>query len=137
MYNKKVVEKLIILAKKAQKKGEVPIAAIIIKDNKIISKAYNKRKSSNNPLFHAEIQCIIKAAKKTKDWRLNKCTLFTTIEPCHMCKEIIKECRIQHTYYLLENPKVINYKQSIKKIDSDLTNDYEKIIKDFFKNIRK
>lgn len=135
--NDKYVNTLMKLANKASKKGEVPVSAIIVKNNKIIAKAYNKRTRSNNPLFHAEIQCIIKAAKKQKDWRLDDCTLLTSMEPCHMCKEIIKECRISKTYFLLENNKKINYKQTFIKLNNDLSKEYESLLKNFFSNIRK
>ena len=82
------------LAKKAYKKGEVPIGAVIVKNGKIISKGYNKREKSQNALMHAEIVAINKACKKLKSWRLDGCTIFCTLEPCFMCAGAILNARI-------------------------------------------
>lgn len=98
----KYINELINLSKKSLKKSEVPIAALIIDEKgKIISKAYNTRNIKQQTINHAEILVITKANKKLKSWRLNKCTLYVTIEPCDMCKSVIKESRIQNVYYLL------------------------------------
>ena len=82
------------LAKKAYKKGEVPIGAVIVKNGKIISKGYNKREKSQNALMHAEIVAINKACKKLKSWRLDDCTIYCTLEPCFMCAGAILNARI-------------------------------------------
>lgn len=129
-------ENLIKLSKKALKHSEVPVAALIVKDNKIIAKAYNKRYRNNNPLMHAEIKCIIKACKKLNDWRLNDCILYCTLEPCHMCKEIIKETRINKVYYIAESKKDVNYKSKFKFVNNEYTKIYNNILTNFFKKIR-
>lgn len=126
---------LIKLTKKAYKKGEVPIAAIIVKNNKIISKAYNLREKNNDVLGHAEIIAIKKATKKLKTWHLNDCILYSTVEPCDMCKSIISEAKIDKVYFFLKNEKLRNSTTKyifLNKID----NEFKKIIKDFFKKIR-
>ncbi len=126
---------LIKLTKKAYKKGEVPIAAIIVKNNKIISKAYNLREKNNDVLGHAEIIAIKKATKKLKTWHLNDCILYSTVEPCDMCKSIINEAKIDKVYFFLKNEKLRNSTTKyifLNKID----NEFKKIIKDFFKKIR-
>lgn len=123
------------LAKKAFNKGEVPVAALIVHNGKIISTSYNKRRK-NNILGHAEIECIIKATKKLNDWRLSNCEMYVTLMPCHMCLEIIKESRIKKVYYLLENEKVINFKTDFIKIDSSITHECRELLTSFFKNIR-
>lgn len=123
------------LLSKAFKRGEVPVAALIVKNNKIIASAYNKRNKSGNPLHHAEIQCIIKATKKLKDWRLNDCDLYVSLKPCHMCEEVIKESRIRNVYYYLENSKNINFKTNYFKIN-DKNDKYEKLLTSFFKKLR-
>ena len=84
----KELNKLII---KAQKKNEVPVAALLVKDNKIIAKAYNKTIKTNNIMNHAEILVIKKGSKILNNWRLNDCDLYVSLEPCDMCKEIIKK----------------------------------------------
>lgn len=136
MNNKVYFDILINLAKKAYIKDEVPIAALIVKDNKIIARSINKRNKSSNLLGHAEISCIIKACKKIKDWRLNDCTMYVTLEPCHMCKEIIKESRIKKVYYLSSANKLINYKTKFIK-EIKYKNNYSDLLTNFFENKRK
>lgn len=104
-------------ADKAYRKSEVPIGAVIVFNNKIIAKAYNKRVKSKDVTSHAEIIAIRKAAKKIGDWRLNGCSLYVTLEPCDMCKEVIKESRIDSIYYLV---KKYDYKKSFDKTSMNL-----------------
>lgn len=138
----KYINELINLSKKALKKSEVPIAALIIDENgKIISKAYNTRNIKQQTINHAEILAITKANKKLKSWRLNKCTLYVTIEPCDMCKSVIKESRIQNVYYLLPRlPEKNQYNKTIfnkLKDMSEKEGKYQEIINKFWKNKRK
>ena len=86
------------LVDKAIRNQEVPVAAIIVKDNKIISKAYNKVNKRNNILNHAEILAIKKASKKINNWRLNNCDIYVTLEPCSMCAGAIINSRIRKVY---------------------------------------
>ncbi|WP_055072047.1 tRNA adenosine(34) deaminase TadA [Clostridium massiliamazoniense] len=81
-------------AKRAMKLGEVPVGAIIIKDNKIISKAHNLKETLNDPTAHAEILAIQKATKVLKNWRLSGCEMYVTLEPCPMCAGAILQSRI-------------------------------------------
>ena len=92
-------EEALNMAKKAYKKNEVPIGAVIVKDGKIISKAYNQREKKQNAIKHAEIIAIDKACKKLKSWRLDGCTLFVTLEPCPMCSGAICNARINKVVY--------------------------------------
>ena len=92
--NNKYIELAIKEAEKAYKKGEVPVGAVIVKDEKIISKAYNTIEKEQNPIKHAEIKAIEKATKKLKNWRLNDCELYVTLEPCEMCRGAIYLSRI-------------------------------------------
>ena len=135
--NDKYLKQLIKLAKKASKKKEVPISAIIVKDGKIISKAFNKRIKNNNVLDHAEIMAIRKAEKKLKEWRLFDCDLYVTLKPCSMCEIIIKQARIKNVYYLLEklNSKKEYNKTNFIKI-SENEQMYYNILRDFFKKKR-
>ena len=138
----KYINELINLSKKSLKKSEVPIAALIIDENgKIISKAYNTRNIKQQTINHAEILAITKANKKLKSWRLNKCTLYVTIEPCNMCKSVIKESRIQNVYYLLPRlPEKNQYNKTIfnkLKDMSEKEGKYQEIINKFWKNKRK
>ena len=78
---------------------EVPVGAVIVKDNKIIARAYNKKENDNNPIGHAEILVIKKACKKLGSWRLSDCDIYTTLEPCTMCLGAIIHSRINCVYY--------------------------------------
>ena len=99
-------------AKKAQKRGNVPIGAVIVKNNRIISKAYNTKNSKNIAIDHAEILAIKKACKKLKSWRLNDCTIYVTLEPCPMCMGAIVESRISNVVYLTSS----NYYEAFNAI---------------------
>ena len=94
----KYYEEIIRLAKKAYKKGEVPVGAIVVKDGKILAKAYNMVEKDRNATLHAEILVIKKASKKLKNWRLNGCEMYVTLEPCDMCAGAIKLSRISKVY---------------------------------------
>ena len=91
--------KAIELAKKAYKKDEVPVGAIIVKDGKVIASAINRRQSKRQATFHAEILAINKACKKLKDFRLCGTTMFVTLEPCAMCLGAIMNARIDNLVF--------------------------------------
>lgn len=120
---------------------DFPVGAIVFdENNEIIGMGYNKRNTTNITIHHAEIIAIIEANKKTKNWNLtNKC-MVTTLEPCDMCKEVIKQARISKVYYL--TPRLNNkkpYKRTLfEKIDSDsdLSRKYIENITNFFKDKR-
>ncbi len=139
----KIINKLLSLAKKAYHQNETPISAIVVYNNKIISTAYNKRNKTQKTIDHAEIRAIIKANKKLKTWRLNKCTLYVTIEPCDMCKNVIKESRIERVYYLLpklETKKIYNKTEfeqlSLPSQMAAKKDEYIKLNEFFWKNLR-
>lgn len=134
--NEKITKTLYKLMQKAYNKGEIPVAALIIKDDKIISKGYNKRNKKQNPLLHAEIIAIYKASKKLKSWKLNDCELYVSLEPCHMCKEVIKECRIKKVVYFADKTKKINYKTNFVKEKNDYNFKYSELLTNFFKKLR-
>ena len=135
----KYINILTKLANKAYKKNEVPVSALIVYNNKIIAKAYNKKNIKNNALYHAEILCIIKATKKLKNWNLDGCSLYVSLEPCDMCKLIIQESRISNVYYILKQGKVNNKYKKTKYEQmyacENLNLNY--MLKTFFKKMRK
>lgn len=132
-----IEKELYKLIKKAIKRNEVPVAAIIVKNGKIISTGINNREIKNNVMGHAEIIVIKKAAKKLKTWKLSECILYTTLKPCNMCEEIIKNSRIKKVYYYLENYNKNNFKTEYIKINKNENFKFEKELKNFFKIIRK
>lgn len=84
--------------KKAFDIGEIPIGAIIVKDNKIIGRGHNIKENSKDPTMHAEIIAIKEACKNIGDWRLNGCCMYVTLEPCPMCTGAILQSRISKLY---------------------------------------
>ena len=92
-------------ARKAYKLGEVPIGCVIVYEDKIIGRGYNRRNTDKTPLAHAEITAIKKAGKYMKDWRLEGCKLYVTLEPCQMCSGAIVQARIPEVIMAAENPK--------------------------------
>ncbi len=92
-------------AQKAKKLNEVPIGCVIVKDDKIIGRGYNRRMKDKNTLSHAELNAIKKAGKKLKDWRLDDCEMYVTTEPCQMCSGAIVQARIKKVYIGCMNPK--------------------------------
>ena len=92
-------------AKKAYKLDEVPIGCVIVQNDKIIARGYNRRNTDKNTLAHAEMSAIKKASKKTGDWRLEDCTLYVTLEPCQMCAGAIVQSRLGKVVIGSMNPK--------------------------------
>ena len=88
----------LILAKNAEKHGDVPVGAVIVCDGKIVAKAYNDRESSQQAINHAEILAIKKACKKLHSWRLNNCEMYVTLEPCSMCAGAMIGSRLKKVY---------------------------------------
>ncbi|MFI3212672.1 MAG: tRNA adenosine(34) deaminase TadA [Eubacteriales bacterium] len=105
MINEKYMKQAIKLAMKAYDLGEVPIGCIIVHDDKVIGRGYNRRNTDKNTLAHAEISAINKASKKIGDWRLEDCTLYVTLEPCQMCSGAIVQARIPKVVIGAMNPK--------------------------------
>jgi len=136
------------LAKTASKKGEVPIGAVIVKNNKVISKAFNTREKDQIATHHAEVLAIEKACKKLKSWRLDDCELFVTLEPCPMCAGAILNSRIKKVYYSLPDNEnggitkfnllnnVMNHSTEHEHLE-EYQDENLKIIQNFFKNKRK
>ena len=86
-------------AKKAAQLGEVPVGAVIVKENKIIAGGYNKREMKQNALSHAETEAINAACEALSSWRLDGCTMYVTLEPCPMCTGAIMASRIERVVF--------------------------------------
>lgn len=142
--NEKYIDIALKEAKKSFKKGEVPVGAVIVKKNKILSKAHNLKEKKQNAVKHAEIIAIEKACKKNKNWRLEDCTLYITMEPCIMCCGAIFQSRIKKIVYCVDNENFggINKlneefkKNNIEIIKNIKENESKKMLKEFFKNRR-
>lgn len=137
------IRKALREALKSYNKNEIPVGAIITKDNEIISSAYNTKQSTNLSTNHAEIICINKACKKLKSWSLQNLSMYVTLEPCLMCAGAIFESRIKNLYIGSPNPLngffSCNYHKNVKSLNITWINDKkcEFIINRFFKKLRK
>lgn len=135
-------------AKKAYALGEVPIGCIIVYENKIIGRGYNRRNTDKNTLAHAEITAIRKASKVIGDWRLEGCTMYVTLEPCQMCAGAIVQARISRVVMACMNPKagcagsVLNildmpaFNHQVEIVQGILEEECSQILKVFFKELR-
>ena len=118
-------------ANKAYCLGEIPIGAVIVKNDKVISYGYNKKEMSNDVLGHAELIAIKKAEKKLKNWRLDGCDIYVTLDPCPMCASAIKQSRISNVYSALHNSYVNNTKIITEIFAADNTNPSVGFFSDF------
>lgn len=135
-------------AKKARDINEVPIGCVIVRDDKVIGKGYNKRNTDKNVLSHAELIAIKQACKKTGDWRLEDCTMYITLEPCQMCAGAMVQARLQRAVIGSMNPKagcggsVLNILQMAEfnhQVDVErgvLEEECSGILTDFFADLR-
>ncbi len=135
-------------AKKAYKLGEVPIGCVIVYEDKIIGRGYNRRNTDKTTLAHAEITAIKKASKYIKDWRLEGCRLYVTLEPCQMCAGAIVQARIPEVVMAAESPKAgcggsildilnnpeFNHQVEVKR--GVLKEECSQLLKDFFVELR-
>lgn len=101
--NKDFLDLAFFYAEKAYSANEVPIGAVIVKNNEVISYGFNKKEESNSVLAHAELIAIAEASKKLNNWRLEECDIYITLDPCPMCASAIKQARIKNVYSALNN----------------------------------
>lgn len=132
----KYIEIALKEAKKCKKTNDVPVGAVIVANNKIIAKSHNTKEKTKTVTRHAEINVVEKACKKRKNWYLTDCTLYTTLEPCNMCMEVIKNARIPKVVYIAKKQKKENLKTPNFEQQKNVEN-YEEILKNFFKKQRK
>ena len=142
------MQEALLEAKKALKLDEVPIGAIIIKDNEIIGRGFNLKRNSNDALAHAEMIAINEAMNTLNTWNLNDCTMYVTLEPCMMCLGALVHCRIKRLVFAASDPKsgvcggaaplvnqpYLNHQIIIK--EGVLEEEASTLLKDFFKNKR-
>ena len=139
--NEKIMNIALNEARKSFKTKDVPVGAVIVYENKVISKTHNNKNKNKCCINHAEINAIISANKKLKNDRLDDCTLYVTMEPCQMCMSVIIESKIKKIVYGVKNKNNIHnlLLTNCEKVEIEnniLKNDIEKMMKDFFKEIR-
>ena len=149
MEHEKWMREALKQAKKAYDFDEVPIGCVIVKDNQIIARGYNKREKMQQSYAHAEMMAIQKACKKLGTWRLEDCDLYVTLEPCPMCAGAIIQSRIRNVYYGTSDPKggcvgtlinlfeIKNFNHHPNYYSDILKEECSQILKDFFKSKRK
>ena len=120
--NQKFLDLAFKYAEKAYKKNEVPVGAVIVKDNKVIGYGYNQKEKRNSVLEHAEIIAIRMASKKLNNWRLDDCDIYITLDPCPMCASAIKQSRIKNIYSACGNLDEENQKVVVDILKCDKTN---------------
>lgn len=147
--NEKYMKEAIKQAKKAYAIGEVPIGCVIVYEDKIIGRGYNRRTIDKNPLAHAELIAIKKASKKMGDWRLEDCTMYVTLEPCQMCSGAIVQARMKKVVVGCMNPKagcagsilnllqVEQFNHQVELETGILQEECSLMMKNFFKELRK
>ncbi len=134
-------------AEKAFSYGEVPIGAVVVKDGQVISRAFNRKEFLQDPTAHAEILAIREASRKLNSWRLEGCTLYSTVEPCVMCAGAIIQSRVDRVVYSVPDPKFggvesifrvlsdkrVNHRPEVLKLELP---EALKLLKEFFKLLR-
>ncbi|EOT22467.1 hypothetical protein C805_03316 [Eubacterium sp. 14-2] len=135
-------------ARKAEKIQEVPIGCVIVYENKIIARGYNRRNTDKNTLAHAELSAIKKASKKLGDWRLEGCTMYVTLEPCQMCAGAIVQSRMDRVVMGSMNPKagcagsVLNllqisaFNHQVELVRGILEEECSTMLSEFFRKLR-
>lgn len=146
--DEKYMRAAFVQAKKASAIGEVPIGCVIVYENKIIARGYNRRTIDKNVLSHAEINAIKKACKIIGDWRLEGCTMYVTLEPCPMCAGAIVQARIPRVVIGCMNQKAgcagsildmlheSRFNHQVETETGVLGDDCSHMMKEFFKELR-
>ena len=146
--DEKYMKEALKQAKKAYALKEVPVGCVIVYEDQIIARGYNRRNTDQNTTSHAEINAIRKASKKLGDWRLEGCTIYITMEPCQMCAGAIVQSRITRAVIGSMNPKagcagsVLNllevdgFNHKVKITRGVLEEECSAMLSDFFKELR-
>lgn len=148
MIDEKYMKEAIKQAKKACRLGEVPIGCVIVYQDKIIGRGYNKRNTKKTTLAHAELVAIEKASKAMGDWRLEDCVMYVTLEPCQMCSGAIVQARIKRVVVGTMNPKagcagsILNllqmkeFNHQVELTTGVLESECTNVLQNFFKDLR-
>jgi len=131
-------------AEKSAKYGDIPVGAVIVKNGAVVSKAHNKKHIKGDPTCHAEILAIKKACKKMKDFRLEECDMYVTLEPCVMCYGAILSARINNLYFGAYDKKFsidsvvenIKFNHSVNIVGGVMEEECSNMLTGFFSQLR-
>jgi tRNA(adenine34) deaminase len=139
----------LVEARKAAEEGEVPVGAVVVLGEEVIGRGHNRREAHQNPLAHAEIEAIDRAATTLKSWRLTDCTLYATLEPCPMCAGALVNSRVERLVFGASDPKA-GFVGSLGNLVQDprlnhrlevsgglLADESSALLKSFFANLRR
>ena len=147
--DEKYMKQALAQARKAAALGEVPIGCVIVYEDKVIGRGYNRRKTDKNTLSHAELTAIRKASRKMGDWRLEGCTMYVTLEPCQMCAGAIVQARMDRVVIAAMSPKsgcagsILNllqmdeFNHRVEITTGVLEQECSRFLSDFFVELRK
>lgn len=146
--DEKYMKEAIRQARKAWKLAEVPIGCVIVREDQIIAREYNRRNTDKNTLAHAELLAIRRASKAVGDWRLEDCTMYITLEPCQMCAGAIVQARMKRVVIGSRNSKagcagsVLNllnmpeFNHQVELTEGVLEEACSAMLTDFFRELR-
>lgn len=141
------MQKAIELAKISESEGEVPVGAVVVRNNEIVGTGRNRREYGKNALYHAELEAIDNACKRLGGWRLWQCDLYVTLEPCPMCAGAIINSRIKTVYFgaydnkagsfgSVANFNMLPYNHKPEIIGGIMENECSTLLTEFFKKLR-
>lgn len=139
--------KCLLLAKKAESIDEVPIGSIVVCDGLIVGEGYNLKETKNDCTLHGEMIAIRQACSHLSSWRLSRCVLYSSLEPCLMCSATLVQCRIQRVVFAAKDPKagalgsvfslhnssLLNHRFQVDQtVNTNLLEQSAKLLKSFF-----
>lgn len=135
------------LARKSAEEGEVPVGCVVVCDGVIVGRGRNRRETKKNALCHAELEAIHKACRKLGGWRLHRCDLYVTLEPCPMCTGAIINARIKTVYFGAPDPKAgscgtltdlfaVGYNHKPQVVSGVLVDECAAMLTGFFRSLR-
>lgn len=147
--DERYMRQAITQAKKAAAMGDVPIGCVIVYEDKVIARGYNRRNKDKTTLAHAELLAIKKASRVLGDWRLEGCSMYVTLEPCQMCAGAIVQARIPKVVAGTMNPKagcagsvldllhVERFNHQVEFVSGVLEQECKDLLTEFFKELRR
>ena len=145
--DEKFMRRALALAAEAARHGEVPVGAVVVMDGEIVSEGFNLRETAKNALAHAELLAINAACTRLSGWRLHRCELYVTLEPCPMCAGAIINSRIKTVYYGAPDPKAgscgtlvnlfeLPYNHKPAVVSGVMEEECAAVLRDFFRALR-